>query len=71
MSERKTVAGMLDGQEDKNSGEETVWGWGCWLGMVKEEMGSMRTKEGRLIPNTDSGTMDTKGARRQAGGNDS
>lgn len=44
------------------------YGWGCWLGMVKEEMGSMRTKEGRLIPNTDSGMMDTKGARRQAGG---
>lgn len=36
--------------------------------MVKEEMGSMRTKEGRLIPNTDSGMMDTKGDRRQAGG---
>lgn len=41
MSERKTVAGMLDGREDKKSGEETVWGWGCELGMVEEEMESM------------------------------
>lgn len=67
LSERKTVAGMLDGREDKKSGEETVWGWGCELGMVEEEMESMWTKEGRPIPNTDSGTMDTKGDRRQAG----
>lgn len=33
LSERKTMAGMLDGQEDKNSGEETV-GMGMGMGML-------------------------------------
>lgn len=35
--------------------------------MVEEEKESVRTKEGRPVPNTDSGVMDTKGDRRQAG----